>query len=138
MGDKSNLGGVSNEEELSRYIYETSKYNTATGKINHRIFLPRFNDKTESYETSMFRTLSISRNSKKIWKLGSDFSDGRKPIARGITTAKEVRSIKPLEVVPETSPHPLHANIVNWPHKKEEQMDLARSIREVAWLDSQE
>jgi len=42
--------------------------------------------------------------------------------------ASQVRSARPLDVVPETSFHELHADIVGWPKEREKQIELARLI----------
>jgi len=126
---------ISPEEELSRYIYEKQKYKKTLGKAGYRFFMPREHRETKSLERSVIRTTSLNDTPGEIWKLGMDIGDGRKTVARGIVTAKDIRSIEPLEVVPETTVHRLHANIINWPDEKEDRMDLAKEINKKSRLD---
>ena len=53
--------------------------------------------------------------------------------ARGDTTASVITKTG-LEIVPETNPHPLYANIVNWPSERDEQKMLVVEIANEAVL----
>lgn len=46
----------------------------------------------------------------------------------GRCRAADVRAVPGLDVVPETDPHPLHADIVGWPAKREKRLELAQML----------
>lgn len=85
-------------------------------------------------ETSVFRTSNLSDG--EIWDIGYKYvaePSMRSLYARGDTTAATIRKTG-LDIVPETTPHPLHSNIVKWPSEKDEQKMLAVEIANQATL----
>ena len=85
-------------------------------------------------EVSVYRTLNLSE--KEIWDIGHEYvakPSNRNLYARGDITASAIRKTN-LDIVPETNPHPLHANIVNWPLEKDGQKMLAVEIANTAKL----
>ena len=85
-------------------------------------------------ETSVYRISNIPE--KEIWDIGREYvaePSKRTLYARGDTTAALITKTG-LEIVPETTPHPLHANIVNRPLQKDEQKMLAVEMANQAKL----
>ena len=85
-------------------------------------------------ETSVYRISNIPE--KEIWDIGREYvaePSKRTLYARGDTTAALITKTG-LEIVPETTSHPLHANIVNWPTEKHEQKMVAVEIANEATL----
>jgi len=111
------INRISAEENLSRFIFSSSHFNAAGAK--HAAFMPR------NGETSVFCTSSISED--EIWDIGeSVVGINIEPSlkARADIICNEVRKTG-LDVISETSTHPLHANITNWPEERDEQLELA-------------
>ncbi len=111
------------DEKLTRYIFSRSHYRTSDHTVKYSAYLPAPNG-----ETSVFRTSSIS--GEEIWKIGLEFvakPHSRSLYARGDTVASVIMKTD-LEIVPEPTPHPLHANIVKWPTERDQQKMLALEI----------
>jgi len=69
-----------------------------------------------------------------IWWLADDVVMPDKPIqARADLTAATIRN-SGLEVEPEPTPHPAHADIVGWPQEKPEQMETAKELATLSQL----
>ncbi|HAX99291.1 MAG TPA: hypothetical protein DCY12_10505 [Candidatus Atribacteria bacterium] len=84
--------------------------------------------------TSVFRVSTLSEN--EIWKIGKDDvakKREKKLHGRADIKAKDILEVG-LAVEPETSSHPLHANIVNWPLEKQKQNLFAMKLAERAKL----
>lgn len=83
-------------------------------------------------ETSVFRVDGLS--SEEVWDIGIDF------VARNRRQALKGRAdldvahvlVVNLKVEPDTTPHPRHANIVDWPAEKHEQKMMATKLASVA------
>ena len=76
-------------------------------------------------QTSVKSAINFSIN--EIWDIGQKYvakPTNRTLHAKGEFKAKVIRNVG-LDVVPDTAPHPRHANIVNWPSGKSEQQMLA-------------
>lgn len=85
-------------------------------------------------ETSVYRISGLSEEV--IWEIGQENvanPSGRTLYARGDTQAAVILKTG-LALVPETTPHPLHANIAEWPSDKDEQKMLAMEIANEATL----
>ena len=113
----SEKDSISTLENLSRYIFSKSHFN-ATG-AKYAAFMPR------NGETSVFRISDIPDD--EIWDIGENHvGENIEPSLKGRAdiVCSDVKRIG-LDVVPETSNHPLHANIVSWPAEKDAQLELA-------------
>ena len=116
-------------EQIARYILSKRYFSVSNRTVKYGAYLPAPNG-----ETSVYRISNIVE--KEIWDIGRKYVAGpskRTLRARGDTTAVAI-SKTVLEISPETTPHPLHANIVNWPSEKDEQKMLAVEIANEATL----
>ena len=114
---------VATSEQIARYILSKSYFSTTNRAVKYGAYLPAPNG-----ETSVYRISGLSEE--EIWEIGQE--DVAKPsrrtlYARGDTPANVIMKTG-LTLVPETTPHPLHANIVKWPSDKDEQKMLALEI----------
>lgn len=96
--------------------------------------MPAFNEKTKMLETSVYRISGLSEAS--IWNIGDEFAGNPidKVKARADFSCDQVRKIE-LDIVPEKTPHPLHANIIKWPLEKDAQIEKAKLLRNVIKLE---
>lgn len=103
---------VSTLEPISRFLFSRSQFTESTARISSSVFLPPKN----SNQTSVYRTINCSEE--KIWWLASKYVASTKPVlARANIIAKHITDIG-LEIIPDFTPHPRHANITNWPEDK--------------------
>ena len=85
-------------------------------------------------ETSVYRTSDVPEE--EIWNIGREavakprdgslYARGDVPVAAIVKTG--------LKVVPDTGPHPRHANITGWPPEKDKQKMLAVEIADASEL----
>jgi hypothetical protein len=124
---KQGKGIVSRGETITRYIFSEAHYARNTRRVKYGAFMPRHG------ETSVFRITDITMA--EIWRLGNHVGDisERSLKARGDLVAKEVFEEK-LEIRPDTSHHPLHANIVGWPAEGGRVRLLAMNLADKARL----
>lgn len=117
---------VAPNEPLARYIFSSRQFNST--QVKTAAFIPR------DGEVSVFRTLGL--NEDEIWDIGNNHVaplSNRKLKARGDTAVNHAINIK-LTVEAETSNHPLHANINNWPDDRADQLALALDLANSATL----
>lgn len=120
---------VAASEQIARYILSKRYFSVSNRAVKYGAYLPAPNG-----EASVYRISNISE--KEIWDIGREYVAGpskRTLYARGNTTAAVITKTG-LEIVPETTQHSLHANIVNWPSEKHEQKMLAVEIANEAKL----
>jgi hypothetical protein len=120
---------VAASEQIARYILSARYFSITKRTVKYGAYMPAPNG-----ETSVYRISNIAEN--EIWDIGRKYVAGpskRTLRARGDTTAELITKTG-LEISPETTPHPLHANIVNWPSEKDEQKMLAVEIANEATL----
>lgn len=125
----SQQDGVEASEQIARYILTKRHVSVTKGIVRPAAYMPASNG-----ETSVYRISDIAE--KEIWDIGRKYvaePSGRTLRARGDSPAAAITKTG-LEIVPETTPHPLHANIVNWPSEKDEQKMLAVEIANEATL----
>ncbi len=83
-------------------------------------------------ETSVFRVDGLSNE--EVWHIGLHFvGSTRREVLKGRADLQvaDVHAIK-LKVEPDITPHPRHANIIEWPEEKHEQKMLAVRLANVA------
>jgi len=120
---------VADSEQIARYIFTKKHFSVDRGIVRPAAYMPAPNR-----EASVFRISNLAE--KEIWDIGHKYvawPSGRTLRARGDTSAVMISKTE-LKIVPETTPHPLHANIVNWPSEKDEQKMLAVEIANEATL----
>ncbi len=130
-----NLNSVSDQEELSRFLFNNQDFTESSGNIRWTRLMPIFCEQLDRLETSIFRTSTLKQD-KEIWALGDAFAGLKRkpPKAIAVLTAKQIRNKQRLDVIPETSTHPLHAVIVNWPEAKDGQMEICKELNKEAKL----
>jgi hypothetical protein len=125
---------VANEEQVSRYVFSARDVR-GDGTVKHERLMPY-----PHLELSVYRTSDVTL--KMCWEIGDRFVGAKmnptKPVvglARG--AVNRIRGVE-LDVVPDTDPHPLHANIVGWDQDKAKQklkaMKLAAEFQFVSRL----
>lgn len=109
---------VAKDESVTRFVFDRDHIRRSQPKptAKFQVFLPR------NGETSVFRVSYLS--DAEVWELGNDHVAklrNRTIKARADIKVQQVESVGAekghvnLTVVPETSMHLLHANIVGWP-----------------------
>lgn len=119
---------ISEEEPICRYLFQSNHYSALNGRVKYSAFLPL------NGETSVFRIKNLTEE--EVWEIGkTEVADRRnQPLkARGDVIASSIY-IEGLSLEPETSLHQLHANMINWPEVKSEQILIATKIAESAKL----
>lgn len=125
----SQQDSVAASEQIARYILSKRHISVTKGIVRSAAYMPAPNG-----ETSVYRITDITE--KGVWDIGRKYvagPSGRTLYARGDTPAVAITKTG-LEIAPETTPHPLHANIVSWPSEKDEQKMLAVEIANKATL----
>lgn len=110
---------VLDDEKLCHYIFSSRHFSKAKKSVKYAAFMPK------NGQTSVFRVTLLSV--KEIWDIGINHvqikrGDNIQLKARADLFANLVRATKGLDVVSETSMHPLHANLVNWPTGRDDQI----------------
>ena len=116
-------------EQIARYILSKRHFSTSNRTVKYGAYLP-----APDGETSVYRISGLSEEV--IWEIGQENvakPSSRTLYARGDTPANVILKTR-LTLVPETAPHPLHANIVKWPSDKDERKMLALEIVNEATL----
>lgn len=116
-------------EQIARYILSKRYFSTTNRTVKYGAYLP-----APDGETSVYRITGLSEEG--VWEIGQEYvakPSNRTLYARGDTPAIVILKTG-LALVPETTPHPLHANITNWPADKDEQKMLALEIANEAVL----
>lgn len=113
---------VAENEKIARFIFSSKHYAKEVGRVKYAAYLPARNG-----ESSVYRIDNISWEG--VWKIGKEYVETgeRKIRACAETSALEIRR-NALKVTPETTVHYRHANIVSWPHEKDERKMLAMEI----------
>ncbi len=109
-------------ESISRFLFFTpGQFNPRTKNITPQAFKPANPKPPERFgrQSSVYRTQNL--NEVEIWELGDEFVAKKRDLpilARADIQAEKIFTID-LEIIPDTRPHPRHANIVNWPNSPE-------------------
>ena len=125
----SKQDSVADSEQIARFILSKNHLRASNRTVKYGAYLPAPNG-----ETSVYRISDIAE--REVWDIGHKYvaaPSKRTLRGRGDTTAVFITKTG-LKIVPETTPHPLHANIVNWPSEKDEQKMLAVEIASEAIL----
>ncbi len=110
---------VSPDERITRYILNKRHIKPENGEIKADAFLPtKPKPGLPERQTSIYRTIDCEEI--EIWSIGEQYvanpGKNRFVLARGDLLAQTVYS-QDLRIVPRPSPHPRHADIVNWPNE---------------------
>lgn len=119
---------VSAQEPISRFLFSKKQFTESTARISSGVFLPP----KDSNQTSVYRTIDCSE--KKIWWLAERYVGSTKPVlARVNIIVKHITDFE-LEIVPDCTPHPRHANIAKWPQSKSARKMIAAELTNRASL----
>lgn len=110
-------------ENLARFIFSKGQFSALKGLVKFGAFIPPSN----SDSISVYRISSLSDT--EVWEIGQEYVEigDRRIKARAEFLAKYVYDID-LDVVPDTQPHELHANITPFPPSKSERQSIARRL----------
>ena len=114
---------VGSEELISRFVFSSQHFSRNPTRVKQAAFLPNSEGKT-----SVFRISGLAEND--IWAIGIHHvgrARGKNPHGRADVVTNDVLA-QGLAVTPETSTHPLHADIQGWPVEKEKQKLLAMEL----------
>lgn len=127
-------GPISDDERLSRFIFDRDAFTASTGRVNFRQFLPP-KAVAHAEEVSAMRTELLAEQ--RVWSLGQETAaagSGRRVRARGDFRAPAVRASRAgawqLDVRPFVPP-PRHALVVGWPpvSERDARKSLAQQLR---------
>ena len=121
---------ISPSEPISRFIF--SREHVKTGRVSSAAFVPSM----KTLDVSVYRTSGCGE--RRIWLLGDLFVAAKRKDNRGILGRADLASQlifnEGLVIIPETSPHPRHANVTNWPSDKPQQKIKAMALATGATL----
>lgn len=117
-------------ERITRYIMHRRHINSEKGEIKADAFLPpKPKPELPERQTSVYRTLNCEEA--EIWSIGGRYVENREKnrfvLARGDLFAQKIYD-QDLRIVPDSFPHPRHANIVNWPNEEGNEHRKAKAV----------
>ena len=126
---------VAPDEPITRYIVDKKHFKPEKNEIKVDAFLPtKPKPELPERQTSVYRTIRCA--DAEIWSIGDRYVENRERkryiLARADLFAQKIYD-QYLRIVPDSFPHPRHANIVNWPneegneHRKAKALLLARA-----------
>ena len=117
---------VDPSEHIVRFLLHKSEFSIEKNRVKHSAFMPPQPPKIA--EKSVYRIVNLSVG--EMWDIGREYvSQPRKKTLRGgaeLTVSVIINSS--LQVVPNTDPHPRHANIRGWPEDKAMQLQKALDL----------
>ena len=118
------MSSILSSENLSRFVFKKTHIRS-NNEVHWRAF-----DPPRNLRLSVFRTSDISEE--EIWTYGENIAIQRaKPLeGRADITMSSIKYTE-LDVIADASPSK-HANIVNWPQKKDEKMEIAMRLADVS------
>ena len=116
-------------EKLARFIFFKSQFSAMNRIVKYGAFIPP----SKSEEISVYRISSLSDS--EVWEIGREYVEtkDRNIKARADLVAARVYENN-LEVIPDTQPHELHANITPFPADKRARQNIARKLALVSEL----
>ena len=120
---------VDPSERITRYLLSKSEFVKTKGKVKHNAFMP-----PPTGKKSVYRTSGLTEN--EIWNIGKQFvaKPRNKTLrARGDIAASDIQE-RGLQIIPDKTPHPKHADIVGWPSEKHDQLMIAKILESKASL----
>lgn len=109
-------------EVLTRYVLSEKYYRPSNGTVRHNAFMPPSN-----LRLSVYRSSGLSEEA--IREIGNQrvaIPQEKPLIGRADILASDVLdSDRDLKLEPDSSPHPLHANITGWPEQRDKQKLIA-------------
>lgn len=125
MLDPENVPEISDDEVVARYILQSNEFRKNDNTVKPTLFLPY--SKIE---------LSVNRhtccNEDEIWQFGTNVATARNKTLHGRSdiAASACNAVTPLRVVakPIIPDNPNHADVINYPESKEDQLALAQKL----------
>lgn len=117
------------EETIAVYLLSSNDYAATRGRVKHNRFLPN-----KELKRSVYRVSGLTEP--EIWEIGDIHvaePQHKTALGRGELVAKAI-SQQGLEIVPETNPHPRHADVIGWPAEKDARLEIAQALARVATL----
>lgn len=118
---------IRQDERLTHFIFSKSNFSVVNQRVKYGAFIPQ---KSSPKEISVYRTSSLTEI--QVWAIGEKYvKRGNRTIkARADLSAGDVYDIDfiNLEVIPDTQPHELHANIVPIPIDREDRDEVLREL----------
>ena len=120
-------------ERITRFVSDHDQI-TKKGKIRTGVFAPRPKDLT----LSVYRTINLQEI--KIWEIGKNFVDklSRKRNPKPIFARCDLKADRffdhKLQIKPVPTPHPRHADVINWSTSKDEQLAVRIELAKAAKL----
>lgn len=110
-------------ECVARFIMQKKYFRPSDRTVRWNAFIPNRNG-----ETSVYRTIELSE--KKIYEIGQRYV--AEPLQKRLYGHAEIIVSTILDqglmVEPDPSPHPRHANIIEWPEDKSKQKMIALEL----------
>ena len=120
------MGPVDSNENITRYLFQKDQFNRQSQSLNPAAFIPSKKETPRSL--SVFRTKDLT--DRQIWDTGIEEVESKRDRslkARGDTIVKKILDSN-LSVVPETSQHERHADIINWPLEEHKILEIASKL----------
>lgn len=114
---------IDSNERLSRFVMSRNEFRPSDQTVKAKAFIPPRNKRLSVYRTS---TLS----EEEIWSIGNELvaePRGKTLYGRADLLAQDVYALQQ-KVEPETSVHPLHADIIPWPDGRADILFLATQL----------
>ncbi|MCE2441242.1 MAG: hypothetical protein J4F39_17695 [Candidatus Latescibacteria bacterium] len=114
---------VSPGEKLARFIFYNRQFSVMNRVVKFGAFIPPSN----SDQISVYRISTLADG--EVWAIGREYveTEKRRIKARADFLAQQVYE-NDLNVIPDTQPHELHANITPFPANKSERQSIARKL----------
>jgi hypothetical protein len=129
---------VDHAERITRFLVQEKWFNPRTRHISPQAFSPKKPTPPATvFKTSVYRTQECADH--EIWQIGENCvtkarKDGQRVLARADLKANDILSKAGLLIQPSPTPHPRHADIINWPDSREKQLDKMNVLAELAEL----
>lgn len=123
---------VNESEQITRFLFsKKNDYHAGNKRVKYRAFLP-----AKDGHTSVYRTNNLDEH--RIWQIGADYveakrTDGKEIAAKGSLLAKVIYE-ENLAIEIDKRPHPLHANLADWPEERDARNEIALALADAAVL----
>ena len=113
----------SGNEKFARFIFSKRHFSVANKTVKYGAFMPPPNNA----DLSVFHISPLSES--EVWEIGRRHveTEKRRLKARADLFASDIYENN-LEIIPDTQPHELHANITPFPPDRKERDRLARKL----------
>ena len=109
-------------EKLTRFIFSRRHFSKEKKIVKYAAFVPP----PDSEDLSVFRISSLSDSD--VWTIGQEYVQGERTLRARADLSAEVVYENHLTVIPDTTPHALHANITPFPADKNARDRIARNL----------